>query len=329
MKRLLGILASIMVSAVLMSGVAQAQAEDTRIVMDAFKDSIQQNNEKITINVVDPKLNLMEGNLEGYTPLNKFGRSIAGIQTTATDIWDRDDSQVIYVAPTQARLHNIKSSSASDDDPSGVGARTVRVYGLTDWDSGEVNEIIAMNGTANVSTVNAYVIINNMEVITNGATSSNVGIITATAVTDASVSAEINATEGQTNMTIHGISSTEKLNLNDWYGGIGKAVGTWLDFVLLVNSTPEIGGASGFKIRNQRSVQVAGNSDGTWPFDPPLVIAGPAIVKIQAISSTNDTDGFAGYNGILVDNNNNSPNNLAASDGRLLQDTHGRFLLHH
>ena len=38
-----------------------------------------------------------------------------------------------------------------------------------------------------------------------------------------------------------------------------------------------------------------------------------------------------GYDFILVDNNNNDPDNLLAggvNDGKKLTDTHGRFLLH-
>lgn len=113
MKRLFGILAGIVVSAVLMSGVVHAQAEDTRTVMEAFKDSIQANNAKITINVVDPLLNMAEGNLEGYEPIRISGQAPSGVQQAFTDIWDRADAsptQSEWTAPTQARLHNIISS---------------------------------------------------------------------------------------------------------------------------------------------------------------------------------------------------------------------------
>lgn len=336
MKKIFKVLACVALFAVIVPTVSHGQAEDTRTVMKSFVDSIQQNNDKITINIVDPNLNIAEGNVEGIDIVNKFGRAPSGIQTTATDIWDRATAaplQSVWIKPTQARIHQIVSDSTDDDGaPVGLGARTIRVYGLTDWESGEIYEDITLNGTTNVPTVLSYVVIHRMKVLTHGATSVNVGAISATADTDSTVTAQINDGEGQTQMAIYGIPSSQKLMLDDWYGSINKASGAnaHATFSLLINDDPEIGTSTGYRTRNTRGLQSTGNSSDLWPWPRCLVVNGPAIVKASAQASANDVESSGGFNGVLIDNNNNNPTNLAGggiSDGFKLADTQGRYLL--
>ncbi|MBT7349701.1 hypothetical protein HN803_02805 [candidate division WWE3 bacterium] len=253
-------------------------------------------------------MEIARGKVSGYTCVNKFGRAPSGVQTTVTDIWDRADAtptQQIWVAPTQARVHAIVSSSTSDDgDPAGVGARTIQVYGLTDWDTDEVSEVITLNGTGSVNTVNSYVIIHRMKVLTKGATNVNVGVITATAATDSSVTATILAGQGQTQMAIYGVPSTQKLFMYDWYGSINKASGAAgeINLSLLVNPEPDVEEIN-FVVKNTRGIQSTGNSSPEWAFKPPFTVAGPAIVKIQGIASAADIEGSAGFDAIMIANN--------------------------
>lgn len=246
------------------------------------------------------ELDMIDGSITGLATVNKFGRSTNVDNGIATDIWDKAD-QAIWIAPTAARIHNIKSSSASDDGaPVGVGARTIRVFGLTDWDTAEVSEDITLNGTADVATANEYVIIHRMIVLTNGPTSINVGTITATAVTDATVTAQINPGEGQTQMAIYGVPSVQNAYMTQYYASFNKSAGATgaADLSLDVNPDPDIE-LPAFGVKHTSAMMTTGSSWFAHPFLPKFKIPGPAIIKLQGVGSANDLDISAGFDLIL------------------------------
>lgn len=253
-------------------------------------------------------LEVAKGKVTGHTSCNIFGRNIEIDSGATADIWDgghvTGGVSLIWVAPTAARIHDIASSSASDDgDPAGVGARTIRVYGLTDWDTAEVTEDVTLNGTTNVPTANAYVIIHRMEVLTKGATSPNVGIITATAQSDGTITAQIRVGQGQTQSTIFGIPSTQTAYIGRLYGNVNKAGGAagLMDMQLRFNPEPD-SELTNFHVEHTFGLQTVGTSALTINYYVPKIFAGPGIHKIQGVSGTNDMDVSAGYDLILVDN---------------------------
>lgn len=246
---------------------------------------------------VDPHLEIARGNIAGQSKVNKFGRNTS-VGTTAEDIWDGGG---IWIAPTTARTHDIASDNAADTS-AGAGARTIRVFGLTGWGSAEVSEDITMNGTSNVATANSYVIIHRMLVLTKGATDVNVGTITATAQTDATVTAQINPSEGQTQMAIYGIPSTQKGYMTAYYGSVLKSAGTGgLDLTLRVNPEPDAE-LTNFLVKHTQAVLAAGASYLRHQFMPQFTIDGPAIIKLQGAASTGTFDTSGGFDMILVDN---------------------------
>jgi hypothetical protein len=255
-------------------------------------------------------LDIAQGSVTGHYAVNKFGRNIEIDASVTADVWDGGHTlasggvSLIWVAPTQARIHDIVSSSASDDGaPVGVGARTIRVYGLTSWDTAETYEDITMNGTTNVPTANSYVIIHRMEVLTKGATSSNVGIIKATAQTDNTITAQIQASSGQTEMAIYGIPSTQTAYMYSFYGELDKAGGAAgvVDMCLLSNPEPDAE-LTNFLIKHRFGLQTVGTSSYMHSFNPPKKFAGPVILKSSVISGTNNMDVSSGFDMVLVDN---------------------------
>lgn len=267
----------------------------------------------------DTMLEIAKGNIPGHFAVNKFGRATAGIQLTATDIWDRADAaatQQIWTAPTQATVHEILSTSDADSDSGGTvaqgqGARTIRIFGLQTWSTAETSEDIIMDGTAtganSVDTVSSYVIIHRMKVLTHGTSGPNVGIITATAVTDGTVTAQIGVGNGQTEMSPYGIPSTQKgymtsFDVNAHNTGNPSTV-LEVDFDMLINEHPDVDvTTAAFLIKANIGLIASGSIVFSKSYEPPFEIPGPAIVKFQAISTLADTEGVAEFDLVLVDN---------------------------
>lgn len=252
-------------------------------------------------NAMNDALEIAKGNVSGHTAVTVVGRNI-DIDAATEDIHDAGGT---YVAPTAARVHAVASTSASDDgDPAGVGARTVRVYGLTAWTAEATSEDITLNGTSGVNTSNSYVLIHRMEVLTKGATGINVGDITATAATDSTVSAKILAGAGETQMAIYGLPSTQTLYVSRWWGSINRSGGATsggVDVALLCNPTADAE-LLNFRTIATQGLLYTGGSHRESMQEPPVVIAGPAIVKLTGIGSAANNDVSAGFSGILVTN---------------------------
>ena len=256
----------------------------------------------------DFPLQVPRGLVTGIVDVNKFGNAPNGVQTTATDVWSRSDStttQQIWVAPTQARVHAIVSSSTDDDgNPVGDGARTIRILGLRTWDSVETTEDIILNGTTPVNTDNSYVIIYRMRVLTAGTTSINVGTITATAAVNGTVTAVIVPNEGQTNMAIYGLPSTQTFYMTAVSASMNDASAkSRVDLELKVNESPNVSPLNvRFVSKNHFQMQNEGVSFIERHFNPYRPFPGPCIIKVQAVGSESDMDVYAGFDGYLVNN---------------------------
>jgi len=239
------------------------------------------------------------GNVPGYAKINKFGEALDCNSGVPTDVWDGADgatSTDIWVAPTVARLH-VMASTSGNDAAAGSGMQTMQVYGLTDWDTAEVSEVVSVGDT----TSNSYVIIHRIEGLTFGAGGTNAGIVTATAQTDNTVTAAIQTGEGQTLMAIYGVPSTQTLQMTflDCLTLRASGAGVKVDGTLFVKKNADLSTA-GFV--NKHRFKASDTKDFERPFDPPKSFPGPCIVKVQVNASANTTITTSSFDAYVVDN---------------------------
>ena len=258
---------------------------------------------------VEQELAIAKGDVPGHSAVNKFGRTTNADASDPTDIWDRANAtndQAIWLPPTTARIHAIASTDDNDGKtgaPSSTGARTIQVYGLTSWSTAETSEVVTLDGTTGVNTGSSYVIIHRMKVLTSGASGPNIGTITATAATDTTVTAQIQPSEGQTQMAIYGIPSTQTAYMTQYYASVERAspTGVHVDVALLwvfdVTAQPRVG-----QIKHTISLDQEGSTYVRHAFNPYNKFVGPGILKLRANASGNDSSVDGGFDLILVDN---------------------------
>jgi len=264
------------------------------------------------------ELELSKGLFAGHATVNKFGCAVAGIQTSATDLWDRADAtqtQRIWLAPTAPRIHTIASTDAGDDT-GGIGANSVTISYLPDWDSKEKTETVTGDLSSGIAMNNAAVMIHRMKVNPQAtSTTTNTGIITATAATDSTVTAQINIGWGQTQMAIYGFGSTQTAYLTQWYASIHKASGAaaHVNYQLRFNPNPNVQTVT-FLSKETRGLQSTGNSNKGFPHDDlPKKFPGPGILKVQGAASAADIEGAAGFNLVMLDNDLNPKHALTTA----------------
>lgn len=244
------------------------------------------------------------GRVAGCSTVNKFGKALDCDASVPTDIWNGANgvtSTDVWVAPTQARIHDIVSSDVNDDgSPVGTGMRTLRVYGLTSWSAAEVSEDVILNGTTNVPTVNSYVIIHRMKGLTFGSGETNAGIIKATAQTDATITAAIQAGEGQTLMLIYGVPSTQKIAIKKLIcAALRGTAGLKADGTLIVKENADQADAAFITKEDFHFSDVA-----SWEHDyiPLKIFTGPCIIKVQVVCNNSDNMVVAVFDAFIVDN---------------------------
>jgi hypothetical protein len=134
-------------------------------------------------------LEVARGNVKGAKIIHKFGAN-RSVGTT----WATVCTSGTYQVPTTPQTLEIVSDSA-DDSVSGIGARSVEVYGIdANWD--EIEEVVEMNGTTPVTLANQFRRVYRMHVYESGSYSnlfsgSHVGNITVQGVGGGSLYADI------------------------------------------------------------------------------------------------------------------------------------------
>lgn len=239
-----------------------------------------------------------EGTRPRVSSVNKFGRN-PDIDTGSDpeDIWDGGG---LWIAPTQARTHDIASSSANDTS-AGTGMRTLRIEGLdSNWE--EQTEDITLNGTSNVVTSNTYTRIFRMYGLTWGSGQQNAGDITATAQTDGTVTAQISTGNNQSLMAIYTVPANRTAYMVLWYGSINRQGGTggaMADIQILTRSADQSN--AGWRVKHFSGLAVDGTSNYLHKYEPPKKLTEKTDILVRCLEVTdNNTDVSAGFDLVIV-----------------------------
>ncbi len=177
---------------------------------------------------------------------------------------------------------NITASGATLTD-AGTGARSVFIKGV-DANYAEISETVFLNGTTARPTTNSYLEVNELYVNSAGSGGQNAGLVTATAVTDGTVSAQILATQNEASMAIYTVPANRDVMITKFQGTPGLEAASMLTLKLLVR---EFG--LGF---TQKAVVHGGSTGGgvaKREFEPWLKIPARSQIKLRGGVSTDNT----------------------------------------
>lgn len=235
---------------------------------------------------------ITQGGHAQIDPIQQPGRN-AAISTALEDIWDGGG---VWVAPTVTRIHDIVSTDANDT-LAGTGAQTVEVKGLdTDWEP--QSETVNMAGAVDSPTLKSYLHVYQLTAKTFGSGAVNAGTITATAQTDATVTAQMTIGLNYSQSAIFPVRAGYTAHvLHLFFSRLRLLATVNLDVRLLAQ--PDGGG---FEVRWTGGITNASSSGLQQEFKPPLVFPEKTIIKLDAISSAASADVSAGFGVLLVKN---------------------------
>ncbi len=185
-----------------------------------------------------------------------------------------------------------------------TGASVVKLHVLLD-DFTAIEEFVVLNGTTPVPTVNAITRINDLHIDGAASRATNVGTITATAVTDATVTAQINPGEGHHLSAIYTIPSNKTGYIKRLYASLnrqGGAGAAMADLSIWITPYARFG-ATGSRIVGYAGIAVIGTSRPSDIMPIPIRIPQETDIIVRCESVTdNNTDITAGFDLVLVDN---------------------------
>lgn len=252
-------------------------------------------------------LEVAKGNVPGHSLVRKFGRNqdtdpaaSATAVPVGRDVWDGGIAgAAAWVPPTAARIHDLAST---DDEDGGAGtdtgALTCEVFGL-DANYHLISEIVTLNGTTNAPTTLAYTMIYRLEILTAGSEERNLGTITATAQTDATVTCSMSPDMSRSLMAIYQVPANKTAYLIRWYFGMGRAgfgAAVYSDGFFMVKHFGSV-----WHVHDTTSVSRDGQNWYGDETDLSEDIAGKSYIKITADPSATGQDTHGGFSLLLVD----------------------------
>ena len=241
------------------------------------------------------ELQVARGQVDGHKALFKFGIN-GDVGTSVETVWAQGGT---YVYPASATVMKISSSSA-DDASGGTGARTISIAGL-DANYNEISETVILDGQTAVNTVNSYLRISRMFVVTAGSGATAAGTIyagtgTVTSGVPATVYGMIALNANQTQMAFWTVPAGYTLYLTGLFYTSGNTnANAWTNFQLIQRP---LGGV----FRQQSSSRVPGNGDFVVDLHTPIAFTEKTDIEVRAVASTSPSNVSAEFEGIYIKN---------------------------
>ena len=261
-------------------------------VVDAIEDATAA---IVAASKTDYFVEVARGNVAGQTELHKFGRNpdidTGGFET----IWNGGGSYTGHDA-TAAEIVEIFSSSANDD-VAGTGALTLKVFGL-DTDYLEINETVVLTGATPVDTVNMYIRLNRMKVLSAGSGGMNDGTLTARQkTTTANVFAVMPIGYNQTMIAAYTIPANKDGLTMTWFATLSGKTTSNCNVRIRIREFGEV-----FSVKEEIAIIAAGSSANQRSYKVPKDSLTPkADIFIEADASANNTAVSAGFDILLID----------------------------
>jgi hypothetical protein len=201
------------------------------------------------------------------------------VGTSYTTVWSQN---TVYAYLSTASVMEISSSNANDT-AAGTGAQTVSIYGL-DASYNMINETVSMNGQTAVNTVNSYLRVFHLAVVTAGSGGAAAGTIYAgTGAVTSGVPAVIYGVYTSANgatAAVWSVPAGYTAYITSYASGYGSATANANGTIaLLVRPFGSV-----FDTASQ--LKVSNGSQGWIGFQYPLEVAEKSDIEIRATSST-------------------------------------------
>jgi len=235
-------------------------------------------------------LDVAVGRVAGWAHVNKFGHNPDVDMTPDEDIWEVGGDYTGFITtPTTLEMF----SSDANDTVAGTGAQIIELQGL-DSDFLEQTEQVAMSGAGTVISLNKYVRINRVFVVSVGSVGANIGVVTVQDTQPVTM-ASIAINDNQTHQAVYTVP-TDKQGLITvvWAGiGTGSAAGVATDIELLIRPFGQA----------LRTMFLLGlTSHWSHNLMPPIHVEAKSDIKLRSVgNSANNSNITAGFDIVLVD----------------------------
>lgn len=224
------------------------------------------------------ELQVARGQISWHKTIFQFGVNTA-IGTTFETIWTANS---VYAYLSAATVLKISSANANDTS-AGTGARTITISGL-DANYNEISETVIMNGQTAVNTVNSYLRVFDMNVVTAGSGETAAGIIyagtgTVTSGVPAVVYGQIEATYNSSAMALFTVPAGYTAYITSYTFTSASAAASIVTGAVFIRP---FGGV--FVL--EASAKLAGGNSFDRHFDTPLAVAEKSDIEMQVAATT-------------------------------------------